>query len=135
MADPPAQVTDSTGEPEPDPKPLPAKKAVDGTAKPDSTAVVTEITDPPPETKKKTESATAATTKAKDEPAKEPVVQPAAQSSTAEEPVTKPADPPPSAPREVLIAIMGQTGTGKTSFVNEVTGKQLKVGHGLECCM
>jgi len=34
----------------------------------------------------------------------------------------------------VLIAVMGKTGTGKTSFVNAVTGKGLTVGHGLEAC-
>ena len=34
----------------------------------------------------------------------------------------------------VLIAVMGKTGTGKTSFVNAVTGRGLTVGHGLEAC-
>jgi len=37
-------------------------------------------------------------------------------------------------PPPVLIAIMGKTGTGKTSFVNALTGKGLTVGHGLEAC-
>jgi len=34
----------------------------------------------------------------------------------------------------VLIAVMGKTGTGKTSFVNAITGKGLTVGHSLEAC-
>ena len=37
-------------------------------------------------------------------------------------------------PPPVLVAVMGGTGTGKTSFVNAVTGKGLTVGHGLEAC-
>jgi ABC-type ATPase with predicted acetyltransferase domain len=38
-------------------------------------------------------------------------------------------------PQEVFIAVSGQSGTGKTTFINEVTGKGLKVGHSLESCM
>jgi len=34
----------------------------------------------------------------------------------------------------VMIAVMGKTGTGKTSFVNAITEKGLTVGHGLEAC-
>jgi len=34
----------------------------------------------------------------------------------------------------VLIAVMGKTGTGKTSFINAVTGGKLTVGHDLEAC-
>ncbi|PUU73234.1 P-loop containing nucleoside triphosphate hydrolase protein [Tuber borchii] len=34
----------------------------------------------------------------------------------------------------VMIAVMGKTGTGKTSFVNAITEKGLTVGHGLDSC-
>jgi len=37
-------------------------------------------------------------------------------------------------PPPVLIAVMGKTGTGKTSFVNALTDRGLTVGHGLEAC-
>jgi len=40
----------------------------------------------------------------------------------------------PKVPPPVLIAVMGKTGTGKTSFVNAVTGRGLTVGHGLKAC-
>jgi len=40
----------------------------------------------------------------------------------------------PKTPPPVLIAVMGKTGTGKTSFVNAVTGGKLTVGHDLEAC-
>ena len=40
----------------------------------------------------------------------------------------------PKALPPVLIAVMGKTGTGKTSFVNAVTGRGLTVSHGLEAC-
>ena len=40
----------------------------------------------------------------------------------------------PKTPPPVLILVMGKTGTGKTSFVNAVTGTGLTVGHGLEPC-
>jgi len=36
--------------------------------------------------------------------------------------------------QEHLIIVMGETGAGKTSFINEVTGSTLRVGHGLESC-
>jgi len=42
--------------------------------------------------------------------------------------------PPVKSQPPVLIAVMGKTGTGKTSFVNAVTGRGLTVGHGLEAC-
>lgn len=35
---------------------------------------------------------------------------------------------------EVFIAVMGKTGTGKTSFINAVTGNNLEVGHSLQAC-
>jgi len=41
---------------------------------------------------------------------------------------------PVAPPPPVLIAVMGKTGTGKTSFVNAITGKGLTVGHSLEAC-
>lgn len=34
----------------------------------------------------------------------------------------------------IVIAVFGQTGTGKTSFIKAVTGKDLRVGHSLESC-
>ncbi|KAL4246895.1 P-loop containing nucleoside triphosphate hydrolase [Abortiporus biennis] len=34
----------------------------------------------------------------------------------------------------VTIAIMGATGTGKSTFINLVGGSSLPVGHGLEAC-
>lgn len=46
---------------------------------------------------------------------------------------------PPSAPEpspDIYIALMGQTGTGKTSFIRDATKrKDLKVGHYLESCV
>jgi ribosome biogenesis GTPase A len=48
-----------------------------------------------------------------------------------EEAATETTDPP----REVFIAVMGGTGTGKSTFINQVTGKNLKAGHGLASCM
>lgn len=35
---------------------------------------------------------------------------------------------------DVMIAVMGKTGTGKTSFINAVTGKSMEVGHDLRAC-
>ena len=34
----------------------------------------------------------------------------------------------------IVIAVFGQTGTGKTSFIRAVTGANLQVGHGLTSC-
>jgi hypothetical protein len=34
----------------------------------------------------------------------------------------------------ILVAVMGQTGTGKSSFINKATGGSLKIGHRLESC-
>lgn len=39
-----------------------------------------------------------------------------------------------AADKPILIAVFGKTGTGKTSFIQSVTGKEMKVGHGLESC-
>jgi ABC-type molybdate transport system ATPase subunit len=33
-----------------------------------------------------------------------------------------------------VIAVFGQTGTGKTSFIKAVTGMDLEVGHNLASC-
>lgn len=35
---------------------------------------------------------------------------------------------------DVMIAVMGKTGTGKTSFINAVTGESMEVGHDLRAC-
>lgn len=40
----------------------------------------------------------------------------------------------PEDKRPIVIALFGQTGTGKTSFIKAVTGKDLKVGHSLTSC-
>ena len=34
----------------------------------------------------------------------------------------------------ILVAVLGPTGTGKSSFINQATGASLGVGHGLESC-
>ena len=34
----------------------------------------------------------------------------------------------------ILVAVMGQTGTGKSSFINKATGASLQVGDTLEPC-
>lgn len=37
--------------------------------------------------------------------------------------------------RSILVAVMGMTGAGKTSFIKEVTGlDEMEIGHGLESC-
>ncbi|KFZ02161.1 hypothetical protein V500_00399 [Pseudogymnoascus sp. VKM F-4518 (FW-2643)] len=36
--------------------------------------------------------------------------------------------------KPIVVAVFGKTGTGKTSFINSVTGRDLKVGHGLTSC-
>ncbi|KAJ8521937.1 hypothetical protein ONZ45_g1469 [Pleurotus djamor] len=35
---------------------------------------------------------------------------------------------------DVLIAVMGATGSGKTTFINKVSGSELRVGQGLRSC-
>lgn len=35
---------------------------------------------------------------------------------------------------DVMIAVMGKTGTGKTSFINAITGGSMEIGHGLRAC-
>jgi Fe-S cluster assembly ATPase SufC len=40
---------------------------------------------------------------------------------------------PPRGGNEMIIAVMGVTGSGKSSFIRALTGKDdVKVGHGLE---
>lgn len=36
--------------------------------------------------------------------------------------------------KPIVIAVFGQTGTGKTSFIRAVTGQDLQVGHSLTSC-
>jgi hypothetical protein len=43
-------------------------------------------------------------------------------------------DPPPYRPRDTYIAIIGETGVGKTTFIKDVTGLDLVVGDDLESC-
>ncbi|EKM58587.1 uncharacterized protein PHACADRAFT_253046 [Phanerochaete carnosa HHB-10118-sp] len=40
----------------------------------------------------------------------------------------------PSEPEEVVIAVMGATGSGKSTFINIVSGSHLAVGEGLKSC-
>ncbi|OCH83800.1 hypothetical protein OBBRIDRAFT_892121 [Obba rivulosa] len=35
---------------------------------------------------------------------------------------------------EITIAIMGATGSGKTTFINTISGSNLQVGNGLKSC-
>lgn len=37
-------------------------------------------------------------------------------------------------PEDILIAVMGMTGAGKTSFISTVAGVDMKIGHGLFAC-
>lgn len=43
--------------------------------------------------------------------------------------------PPESEKKRVYIAVMGQTGTGKSTFINQATGANLEVGHTMGSCM
>jgi len=43
-------------------------------------------------------------------------------------------DLPNLGPNDIIIAVMGITGCGKTTFVNFLADKQFKVGHGLDSC-
>ncbi len=64
-----------------------------------------------------------------------PVAQLPPQASVAQEPRPKSTDPLPHTQRQVFIAMMGKTGTGKTTFINQISGQNLQVGHGLQSCM
>lgn len=48
---------------------------------------------------------------------------------------TNPTNNLPSIAPEVFISVIRRTGTGKSTFINQVTGKQLEVGHSLASCM
>ncbi|OJA13215.1 hypothetical protein AZE42_12184, partial [Rhizopogon vesiculosus] len=36
--------------------------------------------------------------------------------------------------REIKIAVMGATGSGKSTFISKASGSSLPAGHGLESC-
>lgn len=40
----------------------------------------------------------------------------------------------PIRPSDVIIAVMGVTGVGKTSFISLFTQEDLLIGHSLEAC-
>jgi flagellar biosynthesis GTPase FlhF len=42
--------------------------------------------------------------------------------------------PPPRSTDRAMIAVFGMTGTGKTTLIQTLSGKRLKVGHGLQSC-
>jgi len=37
-------------------------------------------------------------------------------------------------PEDIVIAVMGITGSGKTTFINHFSEKELMIGHGLDSC-
>ncbi|KEZ40817.1 hypothetical protein SAPIO_CDS8009 [Scedosporium apiospermum] len=43
-------------------------------------------------------------------------------------------DAPELTERSILVAVMGMTGAGKTTFINKVTGANMEIGHGLKSC-
>ena len=43
-------------------------------------------------------------------------------------------DDQPTSKNEILIAVFGMTGTGKTTFIEKVSGQKLNVGHNLRSC-
>jgi signal recognition particle receptor subunit beta len=38
-------------------------------------------------------------------------------------------------PDDIIIAVMGITGSGKTTFISHFADKDVEIGHGLESCM
>lgn len=42
--------------------------------------------------------------------------------------------PPPYQELDPYIAVLGETGVGKTTFISEVTGLDLDIGHDLDSC-
>jgi hypothetical protein len=58
---------------------------------------------------------------------------PAAEIPEAAPGVRRPSSPGEKKP-PIVIAVFGQTGTGKTSFIKAVTGKDLQIGHSLTSC-
>jgi len=47
---------------------------------------------------------------------------------------TTPQDTTPASQDAIFVAVMGQTGTGKSSFINKATGSSLGVGDDLNSC-
>jgi flagellar biosynthesis GTPase FlhF len=43
-------------------------------------------------------------------------------------------EPPRFTDRSILIAVMGMTGAGKTTFISKTTGLDMEIGHGLRSC-
>ena len=37
-------------------------------------------------------------------------------------------------PQDVVIAVMGMTGAGKSTFISYLTNENVGIGHGLEAC-
>jgi ABC-type hemin transport system ATPase subunit len=37
-------------------------------------------------------------------------------------------------PSDIIIPVMGATGAGKSTFIQNATGQHVEVGHGLESC-
>ena len=37
-------------------------------------------------------------------------------------------------PQDVVIAVMGMTGAGKSTFISHLTNENVGIGHGLEAC-
>ena len=36
--------------------------------------------------------------------------------------------------KEIVLAVMGVTGAGKSYFIKQLTGQDVELGHGLEAC-
>lgn len=49
-------------------------------------------------------------------------------------PEPEPLRPVPEEPKTIYIAVMGATGSGKTTFINVASGSDLRIGMGLESC-
>ena len=43
-------------------------------------------------------------------------------------------EPPNFSEKSILIAVMGMTGAGKTTFISKITGLDMEIGHGLKSC-
>ncbi|EXA29334.1 hypothetical protein FOVG_19158 [Fusarium oxysporum f. sp. pisi HDV247] len=43
-------------------------------------------------------------------------------------------EPPNFTEKSILIAVMGMTGAGKTTFISKITGLDMEIGHGLKSC-
>lgn len=42
--------------------------------------------------------------------------------------------PATSSPNDIVIAVFGLTGSGKSNFISKLTGKDVEIGHGLQSC-